>query len=214
MSTDIRLPKEQEPVFPPQCCRCLAEEPEHMVRFSASRFSWAQLFFFWVWLFRKRVRHHVPICAKCRTPVRWRKFVEVVVLITVVWLAVAIVVPWIKSFGLNRQWQKLATYGGAFVFAIPYILWWVFRPPAFDMTVGDDYVEYEFANGRYARRFAESNPGCESDDIFVPGDFEGDDGEDDGEDDDWGDDEEGDESDDDDDRRPRERGYLDDVPGR
>ncbi|MFT4514526.1 MAG: hypothetical protein ACI91B_003237 [Planctomycetota bacterium] len=170
MSTDISLPKEQEPVFPPLCCRCLASDPEHKVRVSASRFSWAQLFFVWIWLFRKSVKHEVPLCDACRGPVRWRKSLEILVLVAVAVLALTFVVPWIKSMGLSRQWQKIATYGGAFVFAIPYILWCVFRPPAFHMTVGDEHVEYEFADEDYAMQFAACNPGAASDDIYIDGD--------------------------------------------
>jgi hypothetical protein len=170
MSTDIRLPKEQEPVFPARCCRCLAGDPEHKVRVSASRFSWAQLFFVWTWLFRKPVKHEVPVCYACCGPVRRRKVVEMFVLVAVVVLAFMVVIPWMKAMGLNGQWQKIATYGGAFVFMIPYILWCVFMPPAFDMTVGDGYVEYEFADERYARMFVSDNPGAESDDIDIDDD--------------------------------------------
>tara|TARA_R110002073_G_scaffold89097_2_gene211339 strand:+ start:366 stop:944 length:579 start_codon:yes stop_codon:yes gene_type:complete len=175
MSTDVRLPREQEPVFPPQCCRCLAEDPEHRVRFSASRFSWAQVFFVWVWLFRKSIKHEVPACGACRGPMRRRKWLELLAFVGVGVLAMSIVIPWVQSMGLNRQWRKLVGIGVAIVIAIPYIIWCVIRPPAFDMTVKEDYVEYEFANGIYARRFAECNSGAMSDDIFVADDFEGDD---------------------------------------
>jgi hypothetical protein len=167
LSTDIRLPKDREPVFPEHCCRCFADEPEHTLRFSASRFSWSQLFFFWVWLFRKSVKHDVPVCDGCRGKVRRRKWLEWLLYIVVVGAAVVLMQPWLKSMELSRQWQKIALIGGVFVCALPVILWSVLRPPAFDMTVGEDHIEYEFANLRYAMLFVLFNPGAESDDFDV-----------------------------------------------
>ena len=46
---------------------------------------------------------------------------------------------------------------GGVVGWLPYIVWSVFRPPLFDLTVRAELVEYEFASEEYARRFVEAN---------------------------------------------------------
>ena len=165
MSTDIHLPRELEPSFPACCCRCLAPDADHTARFSAMRFSWWQVVFVWCWWSRKRIRHEVPCCGACRAAIRRRKWLEVIVFTSLVAASLVIMMPWLKSIGANRQWQKLGVFGGALVCWIPFLAWCVLRPPAFDMTVGDDHVTYEFANADYARMFAARNPGNWSEDL-------------------------------------------------
>jgi len=163
LSTDITLSKHVEPVFPPVCVRCLAGDPG-VVKYSASRFSWAEVFFIWLWLFRKRVRHEVPVCDACRPAVRWRKALELTVLLGATAVAVVFLYPWLKQFDLGRQWNKLIVLAVVVVALLPYFLWSVARPPAFDMTVGDDEVEFEFANEDYAHLFFEANYDDDDDD--------------------------------------------------
>lgn len=155
-STDIALRREAEPRFPSQCVRCLADDPDRM-KFSGSRFSWAEVFFFWLWLFRKRVRVEVPVCDACRPAVRWRKWLELAVLLGATIPAVVLLYPWLKQFDLGRQWNKLIVLAVVVVALMPYFLWSVLRPPAFDITVRDEVVEYEFANADYAALFWEQN---------------------------------------------------------
>lgn len=172
MSTDVSLPRGSEPIFPSCCCRCLAPDAEQTVRFSASRFSWWQVFFVWIWWFRKAVRHEVPCCAECCPSIRRRKWLELIVYASLLVVSLAVVMPWLKSMGASRQWQKIGVFGGAMVFGVPFFVWTVVRPPAFDMTVGDEHVEYEFANADYARMFADGNPGYCSEDLGSEDEFD------------------------------------------
>lgn len=165
MSVDVRLPRSVEPQFPPLCCRCLSPNPEERVRCSASRFSWWELLFVWLWWFRKPVRCHVPVCARCRPKLRRRKLLDVVALVAIVAISLLVVYPFAKSMDLSRQWQKLAALGGAFVIGFPYFLWAVLRPPSFDMTVRQEHVEYEFGNPDYAGEFFVANEGATCEDF-------------------------------------------------
>lgn len=172
MSTDVILQQDHEAVFPPVCCRCLSENADHTVKFSGRRFSWWQVFFIWLWWLRKPVRLEVPCCAACRPSMRRRRWLELVVYVGLATLSFAILMPWLKSIGANRQWQKIGVFLGVMVLGIPFFIWTVVRPPAFDLTVGDDIVEYEFGNTTYARMFADANPGYRSDDLDWEAEFE------------------------------------------
>ena len=155
-STDVRVPRDVEPVFPPFCARCLSDRPGLMT-FYGSRFSWGQLFFFWLWLLRKRVRCEVPICDRCRPAVRWRKRLELLLMVGLTSAVVVSIYPWLRQLDLGRQWNKLIVLVAVVVGLLPYILWSIFRPPAFDLTVKDDVVDYEFGNEGYADRFVAAN---------------------------------------------------------
>ena len=166
LAIDVRLPRDQEAVFPAACCCCLTKYPEHQVLFSRRRFRWVEAFFFWLWLFRKPFRCEVPVCERCRPRVRRQKRLEMVALIVITGVAFVVIVPWFRSMGLGRQWQKLAMLAAIVVIGFPYFWWSLMRPPAFDLTVGDGWVEYEFANVDYAERFFDANPGAETDDAW------------------------------------------------
>lgn len=208
LSTDVILPLEHEPVWPPVCCRCLADRADYTVQFAGRRFSWWQVLFVWLWWTRKPVRHEVPCCVDCRPRIRQRKVFEFFAYVGLVVLALAIVMPWLQSIGASRQWQKLGVFAAVMILGIPFFIWTTVRPPAFDLTVREDKVEFEFGNERYARMFADSNPGYRSDDLDWEEEFEREwreeHGDDDGDDDEWDDaefDEDG--ADEDRDRQPR-----------
>lgn len=143
-------------MFPPLCVRCLSDRPG-LMPFAGSRFSWGQVFFFWLWLLRKRVRCEVPVCDRCRPAVRRRKALELLLLVGVTAGVVVAIYPWLKDLDLGRQWSKLIVLAAVLVGMLPYILWSVLCPPAFDLTVKEDVVDYEFASEDYARRFVEAN---------------------------------------------------------
>ena len=65
--------------------------------------------------------------------------------------------PWLQTLDLGRQGSKLIALAAVLVGWLPYIVWSIFRPPLFDLTVGEDLVDYEFANADYAERFVEAN---------------------------------------------------------
>ena len=65
--------------------------------------------------------------------------------------------PWVKTWGLPRLVAKLVVLAVVLVVLFPMLLWQTVRPAAFDITAGADHVDYEFADGDYAREFAAAN---------------------------------------------------------
>jgi len=157
MSFDVKLPRDVQPVFPQHCCRCMAPSPDARMRFSASRFSWWQVLFVWLWWLRKPVRHEVPVCSDCRPRMRRRKVLEVLAIIAIAVVAILLVMPRMKDAGVGRQWQKLGAIAAFFVIGLPFFVMQAVWPPAFDMTVGEDEVEYEFGNHDFAAAFLVEN---------------------------------------------------------
>ncbi|MEC7724394.1 MAG: hypothetical protein VYD05_02690 [Planctomycetota bacterium] len=156
LSTDVTMSRDVEAVFPPLCVGCLSDRPG-LVAYHGSRFTWGRVFFAWLWLLRKRVRCEVPICDGCRHAVHRRKWVELLLLVGVASGVVAMIFPWVQSLDLGRQWSRLIVLAAVLLGWLPYIVWSVFRPPLFDLTVRAELVEYEFASEEYARRFVEAN---------------------------------------------------------
>lgn len=166
MSIDVRLPRGTTPVFPDACCACGRERPGDTLVFRGRRIPLAELFLPWLWFFGKREQVTVPVCGGCRPLLssgrRWRLLALVVALA----VAIPIVSTWVKSFGLGRGMTRLVGLLGVFVALTPLLLWWVFRPPVFDITVGEDHIDYEFASRGYAERFLAANAEATSNDLL------------------------------------------------
>lgn len=159
-STDVRLPRAAVPVFPDACCACGRDKPGDHVLYKARRFLWAELLMPWLWFVSKRVTVDVPVCSGCRPRVVSGRFWGTVLLWGVVLAGIALTYPWVKSFGLGRSATKIVCALAVLVVTLPFWIMLALRPPPFDLTVGDDHVDYEFASATYARRFAEANPGA------------------------------------------------------
>lgn len=159
LSTDVRLPRPAVPVFPDACCVCCREKPGDVVAYKGRRFRWAELLLPWLWFFGKRVRLDVPVCSGCRPQVLSGRFWRTVVLLVALGVGIWFTFPWVKSFGFGRSATKWLSIGLLFVEMVPVLLWWVLRPPPFDLTVEAEHVDYEFASADYAERFADANPG-------------------------------------------------------
>jgi hypothetical protein len=165
MSIDVRLPRGTTPVFPDACCACGRERPGDTLVFRGRRIHLAELFMPWLWFFGKREQVAVPVCGGCRPLMsggrRWR----LVVLIVALAVAIPLVDHGVKLLVLGRGTKRLVTLLGEFVALTPLLLWWVFHPPVFDITVGKDHVDYEFASRGYAERFLAANAGATSNDL-------------------------------------------------
>lgn len=155
-SADITLPREVEPRFPSRCVRCLGDVDRTM-EYRGSRFSWSEVLFVWVWVFRDRVVCEVPVCDACRPALRGRKRLELAVLVGVAAPVAGLLYPWLRQYELGRQWDKLITVAVGCAAVSPYFVWSVLRPPAFDMSVRRDVVQYEFASEGYATLFVADN---------------------------------------------------------
>ncbi len=160
MSTDVRLPRDATPVFPDFCCVCDAPRPGSSLDVKGRRIHWTELWMPWMWFFGKRVTVTVPVCAGCRPQAvagrRWRT----VVLLAWLLLVAAIALPWLDTLGLARGVKRFVGGLVLLVGAAPVIVWWVVRPPAFDLTVGKNSIDYEFASVDYGRRFRARNAGA------------------------------------------------------
>lgn len=159
-STDVRMPRAAVPVFPDACCACGREKPGDLVAYKGRRVAWAELFLPWLWFFGKRVTVEVPVCAGCRPRVVSGRFWRTILLLAVVVFAVWLAYPWVKSFGLGRSATKIVGALAVLGITLPFWILLGVKPPPFDLTVGDDHVDYEFSSATYARRFAEANPGA------------------------------------------------------
>lgn len=69
-------------------------------------------------------------------------------------LAVGVIYPWAKWFGVARQYVGVAL---ACLVLLPYFVWEALFPPPFDITAYSDRIEYEFKDPVYAAEFAELN---------------------------------------------------------
>ncbi|MBL8753429.1 MAG: hypothetical protein JNK15_09025 [Planctomycetes bacterium] len=157
-STDVRLPRDVEPVFPDACCACGAAAPGNTVAIKGRRVRWSELFWPWLWFFGKRIVVAVPVCAACQPRLRSSRRWQTVILLASVAVAIPILFPLAKSFGFGWRTTKAIGAVLTLVAVLPVVLWQMLHPPVFDITVGKDHVDYEFASSDYALRFRAANP--------------------------------------------------------
>ncbi len=150
MSTDVNLPRGYEPKFPNRCVVCGNASPGSSTTLSTSTLSWLVAIFWW---WGRRVKVTAPACKKCGSKLRSYRHTSTLVtalitilVLTTIWPAIEANVP----LGL-RKW---AIMGIVFAFCIPYFLFDVFWPVAFDITAYENSIDYEFRESDYAIEFA------------------------------------------------------------
>lgn len=157
LASTVRLPRDVEPVVPDHCCACLRERPGDEYELRHKRSSLWHYFFPWLLLGERTVRRRVRMCSECRlATIRMRRWRGAGILLVAA-LAVVAVAGWMPLGASNRQWRKILVLVVAAVALAPLVAWQVLRPPPFDLTVGKDSIEYEFANARYAELFRAAN---------------------------------------------------------
>ncbi len=152
-STDVRLPRDREPVFPDRCVSCGRGEPGATFRVRHRPIRW-----FSVMTIAPGGRRHVvhaPACDPCADRMGNRRIVSTVITIALVLLGVFLVVWLLGEY--DGPMRKLLGIAGALVALSPWILIEVFWPPAFDTTVFKDEVDYEFLDAEYADEFESLN---------------------------------------------------------
>src|SRR5262245_37717318 len=155
LSTDIKLPRSAEPVFPDRCVVCRKPQPGGRTRVRRTAASW------WgavipilhlVSLFDGHVAH-VPACSGCGLKLHaqawWRFLAMIAIAIVFVWLGAEVVGPWVP-----RPLLKWVMIAATLLALLPWFVWQVLFPLAFDMTVETEEVTYEFANPQYAVDFS------------------------------------------------------------
>ncbi|MHC4515021.1 MAG: hypothetical protein ACYTKC_21560 [Planctomycetota bacterium] len=154
-SSDVRLSRDQEPVFPDLCVHCLEENPGDLLEISEGTTCWAR-FVLWWWPARRH-RVSVPACVNCRSacliPRRLANFFSSVL------VAVAVVAGFLYFGETPRPYRKWLVIGLCILAILPVTVWQVFRPPPFGMTVFRSSVDYEFRSPDYAQEFARLNDG-------------------------------------------------------
>lgn len=148
LSTDVTLPRDVEPEFPDSCVGCGLDAPGRTWSFAQRTSSWLGLFGLWI---GRRHVVQVPCCADCEATLRTlhrKRFVWTVVVTIVALIAI---MPALQY--LDRPFRKPAAVVLVLVALSPTILMELFRPPAFDLFVRRDTVDYEFADAGYAQAF-------------------------------------------------------------
>ncbi len=157
LASIVRLPHTMTPEFPDRCVACGRERPGDHFAISARATGLDAVFMPILWLVRRAVRTGAPACPPCRDAAgrqrRWRGLL----VIAVVGVAVPLIYPLAKSWGLPRAAVKLIAGALCLVPLGPIALWMIRHPPAFGILPGTDHVDYEFADPDYARDFAAAN---------------------------------------------------------
>lgn len=156
LSTDVRLPRDHQALFPDACCVCLRERPGDRYAVTGRRWTLAELMFPWLWLARRPVRCEVPVCTPCLRTISRRRWRQRGLYVLCGAGAIGLLMLFAPRDGprSSRRLLQIAIGFGAF---LPAIVWGMVRPPAFDLTVGAGHVDYEFASAAYAELFRAAN---------------------------------------------------------
>ena len=165
LALDITLPRDVEPVFPDACCACGRAKPGDTVAVKGRRINWAELFLPWLWFFGKRVRVTVPVCAACRPRLLASRRWNTLILVVNGLVAFSFAMPLAKSCGFGRGTTRMLTLAFGMVGLLPWLLWTIFHPVPFDITVHKDTIDYEFAHRGYAIEFFAANDRATSADL-------------------------------------------------
>jgi hypothetical protein len=150
LSNDVELPKDRTPAFPPFCIGCGSEDPTSRFRASTRAIGW------WSVLLRGGEKHHVdaPACSECASFLRLQARVRFAAVIVSIVVGAFVTSQLIGTGGLARSW--LVAVGGL-IGTIPFLLWSITHPPAFDLTATSTSITCEFSDPAYAEAFAELN---------------------------------------------------------
>lgn len=175
MSFDVRLLKEQEPIFPTRCVACGSDAPGGTLRFHTRSVGWST---FVSWSYGEKFSADVPVCGICRGKVKQQRWLRSSIRMSLGIIGILIAGWWLfltdsqeplkaepsgsivgKVLGrlltdFQRSWLMMGT---ALVCALPWLLWEIFFPPPFDMTAYADSVDYQFRDAEYAEEFAVLN---------------------------------------------------------
>jgi hypothetical protein len=153
-SHDVRLARDVVARFPDRCVRCGAPEPGHTWRHAGRSLGLS-------WLFPlalgRRVAVDVPACHACEERLAAQRFRRRVVDTALVVAGVAVAFALVDDDA--TPWRKALGFALALAFVLPALVHHALRPAPYDLTVGSDHVDHEFADPQYARDFAELNRG-------------------------------------------------------
>jgi len=159
LSTDVKLPRDVEPVWPDACVRCGGPNHGHTTKLCTRTIGW---WTYLLWIFGRMHSVRVPACERCAWRIQFGRVVAFLIIVAISVAGVALAM-WLLSDdgGPAKRWLAM---GVALLGIAPFVLWQVFFPPAIDITCYSETIEYEFRDGMYAMAFALLNDG-ETDDL-------------------------------------------------
>jgi hypothetical protein len=151
LSHDVTLPRSQPPVFPHLCVSCL-KPPETLLAVSTRSIGWWTLAFL---TSGRRIQYDVPVCHSCLRRIRHERRLRFWANAAFILAGVLVAVLLLGRY--HGPFRKHLACAIVLVCCLPLIFWETFRPPAIDLTVGPNSIDYEFRNKQYAEAFAASN---------------------------------------------------------
>ena len=153
LSTDVKLPRTQLPIFPDKCVVSGESNPGETSQFKVDSLSWSST-------------HaaskdgavsviDVPVMNVYQRKLRWQKKLQL--LLYIVYGTVAAVVAMNVDDWLGRDLSRLQTLIAVVVGVIPILVLQVSFPPAFAVRASGDKIVYEFKSAEYAKEFEALN---------------------------------------------------------
>jgi hypothetical protein len=154
LSSDVKLAKTQQPVFPDRCIACGQEQPGNTIRVCTNAVGWWTIA---LWTFGPRFCVDVPACGGCRHKMVQQRWTRRIITWGLAFIGAAVAMSVLQWYqGPLKRWL---TVGIAFVSISPWFLWQAIFPPPIDLTAYTETVVYEFRNAVYAEEFASLNDG-------------------------------------------------------
>ncbi|MGQ0627474.1 MAG: hypothetical protein ACT4PL_05160 [Phycisphaerales bacterium] len=152
MSIDVRLPRDQVPLFPSRCVRCGKEDPDYAFRLKLEPILAAELT-------RPKGVPNAYEAPACRGCARWMKVQAAVRMIGYLLFLVlgCVVYFWLVAPIIGHSKLYLILF--LCVSSIPCLAYTMFRPRPLVTTEMRSGVDYEFADREYALEFAVLNHG-------------------------------------------------------
>ena len=152
LSTDVKLSKDVQPVFPDRCVSCDRDQPDENIKICTHSIGWHTLLF---WSFGKRFCVNVPVCFQCKKSMRMQRFFSLLINFLFIVIGVYVAVYLLDSY--EGSFKKWLVMGIAVICILPLITWEIFFPPSIELTAYSETVDYQFKNSDYAEEFAEFN---------------------------------------------------------
>lgn len=157
LSTDVRLPRGQQPVFPDKCIDCGRGDGLTRVTLWGWDVPWWVLITVIGLFFAKAARARVPACRGCAWRMRFDRLGSAAVFCALTALGVWFGSTWMEE--APRLARRLVVLVTTVIALIPWFLWRVRRPPVIALSPEKHAVNYEFRDADAAVDFAERNGG-------------------------------------------------------
>jgi hypothetical protein len=153
-TTDIRLPKAIEPIFPKRCVLSGEPDPDGTVSIIANRYLlWSAGI---LALVHGWTRVRAPICRRHKIEFYLRAFGREILLAVGVGIGVLGMMALVSTLG-GAAYRRAAGTVGGLLGCIPAIWFANSHPPRFDVEIGPDWICYKFSSSDYAEEFAKLN---------------------------------------------------------